>query len=106
MPASEVHRELTSGDFSTWIKDRVTDNPFFVEGVDCITEKIFPRNGGKVGRGRPTIEYHVTLDVADHLSMMERNAYGHAFRQRIIARKRAVRQMTGNNNLPALDEEN
>jgi hypothetical protein len=42
VPASEVHRELTSGDFSTWIKDRVTDSPFFVEGVDYITEKIFP----------------------------------------------------------------
>ena len=87
--ARDLHSWLDIGkDFSTWIKSRIDDYGF-TEGTDFTTVKTFPQNGGK---GRPAIEYHISLDMAKELSMVERNERGKQARQYFIAsdKRRAV----------------
>lgn len=79
--ARELHAFLEVGkDFSTWIKDRV-DQFGFVENQDFV---IFPEIGEKSGKGRPSKEYALTLDMAKELSMVERNDKGKQARQYFI----------------------
>jgi anti-repressor protein len=76
--ARDLHRGLQVGkDFSTWIKGRI-DRYGFVEGIDFVTELDSPNLGIQVGHGgrRQGIEYHVTLDVAKELCMIENNDHG------------------------------
>ena len=56
--------------FGNWIKERLSD---FVDGQDYTINKIV--NGENRGRFAPT-EYYITLDVAKHLAMLERNDAG------------------------------
>ena len=62
-------------DFSNWIKNRLED---FIENEDFIklAQKVELSKTGQVG-----IEYIVTLDVAKHISMLERNEQGKKIRQ-------------------------
>lgn len=71
-------------DFSTWIKGRV-ESFDFVENQDFVT---FPENSGK---GRPRIEYALSLDMAKELSMVERNAKGKEARQYFIECERRAK---------------
>ena len=65
--ARELHEFLESKqDFSTWIKNRI-EKYEFVENQDFVT---FSENSEK---GRPRLEYALTLDMAKELSMVERN---------------------------------
>jgi len=64
-------------DFSTWIKNRI-EQYGFMEGVDFTTTKSIPQNGGTV------INYHLSLDMAKELSMVERNDKGRQARQYFI----------------------
>lgn len=77
--ARELHEFLEVGkDFSTWMKDRI--NQFdFVEDVDFV---VFPEIGEK--GGRPLTSYHLSLDMAKELSMVERNDKGKQARQYFI----------------------
>jgi phage anti-repressor protein len=69
--ARNLHAFLEIGkDFSTWIKDRI-ESFGFVENRDFI---VFPEIGEK--GGRPSLVYHLALDMAKELSMVERNAKG------------------------------
>lgn len=69
--ARNLHAFLEIGkDFSTWIKDRI-ESFGFVENRDFI---VFPEIGEK--GGRPALVYHLALDMAKELSMVERNAKG------------------------------
>ncbi|MDM9994366.1 antA/AntB antirepressor family protein, partial [Bartonella henselae] len=61
--------------FADWIKNRIKECNFR-ENIDFIG---FSKNLEK--GGRPSIEYHITLDMAKHLSMIERNEKGHEARQ-------------------------
>ena len=71
--ARELHAFLGVGkDFSTWMNDRIQQYGF-VENQDFA---IFPNFGEKSGRGRPTKEYAITLDMAKELAMVERNDKG------------------------------
>ncbi|WP_208525951.1 antA/AntB antirepressor family protein [Paraburkholderia hospita] len=83
--ARELHAFLEVGkDFATWINDRIKQYNFFLD-QDFAT---FPQNGGK---GRPTIEYAISLDMAKELSMVERNEKGQQARRYFIAcEKRAL----------------
>lgn len=86
--AEELHMRLGVGkDFSTWIKGR-NDKYGFSEGSDFIEEKNFPQNGGKIGRGRPKGKYFITLDMAKHLSMVEKTAKGREARQYFIEQEK------------------
>ncbi len=75
----ELHRFLRVGrDFPTWIKDRLFD---YKENQDYI---VFTEKVGNPSGGRPRKEYHLTLDMAKELSMMERNDMGKIARDYFI----------------------
>jgi anti-repressor protein len=76
--AIDLHSFLGSGQkFSDWIKNRV-EQYSFIEGQD------FTINLGKSTGGRPTQDYHLSLDMAKELSMVERNEKGKQARQYFI----------------------
>ena len=91
--ARELHEFLGSKqDFSSWIKRRVTEYGF-VEQVDyqAITKfsdgykqdkngRVIDENGKVV-----PIEYHLTLDMAKELAMLEKNDKGREARRYLIA---------------------
>ncbi len=79
--ARDLHAFLEVGkDFSTWIKDRIEQYEF-LENQDFIVDS--PISGNQAGRGgdRRSRQYHLTLDMAKELSMVERNAKGKQARQ-------------------------
>jgi anti-repressor protein len=80
--ARELHGFLESKQqFSHWINDRIAAYGF-VEDKDFTTCQIIlsTSSGSKYGR-----DYHLTLDMAKELSMVERNAKGKEARQYFIA---------------------
>ncbi|WP_375678335.1 MULTISPECIES: antA/AntB antirepressor family protein [unclassified Bartonella] len=87
--ARELHAflEITSK-FADWIKNRIKECNFR-ENIDFIG---FSKNLEK--GGRPSIEYYITLDMAKHLSMIERNDKGHEARQYFIKCERLLKQVT------------
>src|SRR3972149_2952572 len=78
-----LHQRLGAGrDFSNWIKDRIKDYGF-VEGEDFLLTKFGEQRKQRGGHNK--IEYHLTLDTAKELSMVEKTAIGRAFRRYFIA---------------------
>jgi len=91
--ARDLHTFLEVGkDFSNWIKDRIQQYGF-VEGTDYLmvfaktgenpepveTGDLFcsPKRQSRAKRGgRPAKNYHLTMDMAKELSMVERNVKG------------------------------
>jgi phage anti-repressor protein len=79
--ARKLHTFLENKDlFANWIKDRITQYDF-VENQDFIS---FLENTKKPQGGRQSKEYHITLDMAKELSMVERNAKGKQARRYFI----------------------
>jgi len=79
--ARDLHKFLKVGrDFTTWVKGRI-EQYLFIENVDFI---IFSQSGEKPKGGRPTVEYHLTLDMAKELSMVENNEEGRKARRYFI----------------------
>ena len=70
-------------DFRNWIKNRI-DRYGFVENQDFVTVGKNLPGGGKQN------DYHVTLDMAKELAMVERNAKGKQARQYFIECERQV----------------
>lgn len=83
-------------DFSTWIKGRIRKFGF-IEGVDFISVKNLsspdlgsakldsPNRGNQVhGGDRKSTDYHLTLDMAKELAMVENNPKGHEARRYFI----------------------
>jgi len=96
--ARELHAFLEVGkDFSTWIKDRIAQYGF-AEGQDYVFT-LLP-NFGEKGQGRPTKEYHLTLDMAKELAMVERNEKGKQARQYFIECERRARPAANDLLLP------
>lgn len=88
--ARDLHKALGVGrDFATWIKDRIADYGF-LKNVDYVVAKTlentsFPQNWGKPNLGgRPSIDYHITLDMAKELAMVEKTAKGREIRRYFI----------------------
>lgn len=78
--ARELHAFLESKqEFSAWIGNRI-EQYGFVDEQDFLIILSKTQNGG-----RPRIDYHLTLDMAKELSMVERNAKGKEARQYFIA---------------------
>ncbi|WP_175253478.1 antA/AntB antirepressor family protein [Pseudomonas sp. BMW13] len=87
--ARDLHTFLSVGrDFSTWIKDRI-EQYGFVDGED------FSPFLGKSTGGRPGMEYHLTLDTAKELAMVENNEQGRQVRRYFIAMEREARESRG-----------
>lgn len=81
--ARELHIFLESKqDFSTWLKKRIADYEF-LQDVDFIIPQ---KNGTQksITYGNDKIDYHLTLDMAKELSMVERNAKGKQARRYFI----------------------
>ena len=88
--ARDLHVFLEVGrDFSNWIKDRI-DEYGFLENQDFVCS---PNLASKGRGGHNRIDYHLTLDMAQELGMVERNDKGREIRRYFIAcRKRLLDQ--------------
>lgn len=86
--ARDLHAVMGVGkDFSTWIKDRI-ETYGFIEGEDYS-----PSLGNRsYGFGKPKTEYHLSLDMAKELSMLENNAQSRAARRYFIQMEKVARQ--------------
>lgn len=88
--ARDLHAFLEVGkDFSTWVKNRI-EQYGFVENTDFIAIDCAPQNGGAGNRGHK-IDYHITIDMAKELSMVERNEKGKQARQYFIECERKAK---------------
>lgn len=116
--ARDLHAFLGVGRFfSNWIKERI-EQYGFVEGEDFLpflarsygTEGEFcsPESGSKNGvclpdsaskterrGGHNRIDYHLTLDMAKELAMVENNDQGRQVRRYFIAMERQARESRG-----------
>lgn len=96
--AEDLHRFLKVGrDYTTWIKARL-EKYGFQENVDYVTEEILtsPDLGrSKPGRGgarpRRVDVYHLTLDTAKEIAMVENNEQGRAARRYFIECERRAK---------------
>lgn len=79
--ARDLHSFLEVGKvFAAWIQERISKYEF-IENEDFIA--IFQNR--KIGHGRGKVDYHITLDMAKELSMVENNAKGREARRYFIA---------------------
>ena len=79
--ARELHVFLEVGrDFSNWIKERI-EHYGFQENQDFV---IINNSGENSKIGRPCKDYHLSLDMAKELSMVERNEKGRQARRYFI----------------------
>ncbi|WP_459902514.1 antA/AntB antirepressor family protein [Edwardsiella tarda] len=79
--ARDLHEFLGVGKrFASWVTERITEYEF-VENQDYI---IISQNREIIKRGRPTTDYHLTLDTAKELAMVERNERGRQIRRYFI----------------------
>lgn len=88
--ARDLHAFLEVGrDFSTWIKDRI-EQYGFIEAEDYITVQNLssPNPGSSKSRPQQQTDYHLTLDMAKELAMIENNAMGRRVRRYFIQRER------------------
>lgn len=86
--ARDLHEFLENKDsFSAWINDRIKQYGFIKE-IDFTS---FQENTRKPTGGRPPKEYHITIDMAKELSMVERNAKGKQARQYFIECERRAK---------------
>lgn len=84
-----LHQTLgAKRDFSNWIKGRIGKYSF-KENEDFI---IFAKSGEKAVRGRHSIEYTLSLDMAKELAMVENNERGRLVRRYFIECERRLQQ--------------
>ncbi|MBB4077329.1 phage anti-repressor protein [Bartonella fuyuanensis] len=89
--ARELHVFLeVKRDFSNWIKDRINKYSF-LKNQDYI---VFANFGENLQGGRPSTEYHITLDMAKELSMVERNEKGRQARRYFIECEKKLRNQS------------
>lgn len=101
--ARELHKILQSKqEFSNWIKNRISEYNF-TENLDFIgVDNIIITEAGFFGKREKTIkDYHLTLDMAKELCMLERSEIGRKVRRHFIQAEQIALQ-----ELPRLVEEN
>ncbi|EAW9081372.1 antA/AntB antirepressor family protein [Salmonella enterica] len=89
--ARELHTFLEVGKrFASWITERLTEYGF-AENQDYI---LISQNWETKGRGgdRRSKDYHLTLDTAKELAMVERNEKGRQIRRYFIECEKRLRQ--------------
>ena len=102
--ARHLHAFLEVGkDFSDWVKGRV-DAFGFVEGQDFVVIEGLrsPVLGSSKSRAQTTKEYHLSIDMAKELSMVERNEKGKQARRYFIE---CERRMTDGASAPMTREQ-
>ncbi|HCX4106151.1 TPA: antA/AntB antirepressor family protein [Escherichia coli] len=87
--ARDLHTFLDVGKrFASWIVERIAEYGF-VENQDFM---IISQVREKIGRGRPAKDYHLILDTAKELAMVERNEKGRQVRRYFIECEKRLRQ--------------
>jgi anti-repressor protein len=87
--ARELHGFLGNGKmFAHWIKDRI-EKYGFTDGVDYTTT-LLPKRANTPGR--PGTDYHVSIDMAKELAMVERNDQGRKARQYFIECEKKLKE--------------
>ena len=84
--ARELHAFLEVGrDFSNWIRNRI-EQYGFEESQDFVAQEVLssPNLASSKSRSQKTVEYHISIDMAKELSMVERNEKGRQARQYFI----------------------
>lgn len=101
--ARELHGFLRNGkQYTDWIRDRVAKYGF-QEGVDYTTVFASLENEAK-GRGgnrRPVKEYHISLNMAKELAMVERNDQGKQARLYFIECEKRLLEVAPPSALPS-----
>lgn len=89
--ARELHLFLgVRKDFSSWIRERIADYGF-IENEDFILLTHFgEQRKGRGGHNRK--DYHLTIDTAKELSMVERNEKGRQIRRYFIECEKKLHQ--------------
>ncbi|KGQ56589.1 Phage anti-repressor protein [Gallibacterium anatis] len=95
--ARELHEKLKIQTlFKDWIKRRITDYNF-IENEDyvCCSNLSSGENQGlsRFWGGHNRIDYHITLDMAKELCMLERSELGQQARRYFIQMEKAARQL-------------
>jgi anti-repressor protein len=87
--ARELHGFVQSKqEFANWIKARI-EKFGFTEGQDYLVDKFVNNPQG----GRPTLDYHLTIDMAKELAMVENNDKGREVRRYFIEAERRAKEM-------------
>jgi len=98
--ARELHGFLRVGkEFANWIRDRIVKYGF-QDGVDYTTTDFLPKPA-KTQMGRPTKEYHISLDMAKELAMVERNDQGKQARLYFIECEKKLHEIAPPSALPS-----
>lgn len=89
--ARELHAFLEVGKvFAAWIQERI-EQYGFVENQDFIIFSDSGKNSSGIKVGRPSKEYHISIDMAKELAMVERNEKGKQARQYFIECERIAK---------------
>lgn len=94
--ARDLHTFLEVGKrFATWITERIGEYEF-IENQDyiAISQK------REIGHGRGKKDYHLTLDTAKELAMVERNEKGRQIRRYFIECEKKLREDTTSTQSP------
>lgn len=95
--ARDLHHFLQVGrDFSNWIKSRISDYNFIEnEDYTCSPNLASGENQGlsRFWGGHNRIDYHITLDMAKELCMLERSELGQQARRYFIQMEKAARRL-------------
>lgn len=95
--ARDLHQFLQVGrDFSNWIKARISDYNFSEnEDYTCSPNLASSENQGfsRLWGGQNKIEYHLTLDMAKELCMLERSELGQQARRYFIQMEKQAREL-------------
>lgn len=95
--ARYLHAALQIGTrFDDWMRRRIEDYGF-EEGMDyAVVQGGFSSNLRKTSKGskggRPSIDYHLTLDMAKELAMIENNEIGRGVRRYFIRAEQTLRE--------------
>jgi phage anti-repressor protein len=96
--ARDLHTFLEVGrDYTTWIKERISEYNFN-ENEDFVCSTNLVSKKGRGGHNR--IDYHITLDMAKELAMVERTEKGRQARKYFIECERRLRNLTTFKALP------
>lgn len=94
--ARELHKFLGVGrKFNTWIKDRINEYGFTENQDFVIVQNLsYPNLGNAKARKQIMIDYHITLDMAKELAMVEKNAKGREIRRYFIDCEKKAHSLT------------
>lgn len=101
--ARELHDNLGSKrEFAHWIKAKVLDNPFFMEGQDYVLLDNPVMQSGRGGHNRK--DYALTIDTAKKVAMAEQTAAGDRVRDYFIeCEAAAIQSQLPQNYIEALE---